>query len=421
MKKSELKKLIDGHFFNLYYKAEGCFCNEGIEGIMTKIERQKQQIIQNHINNVYPIKEMKKGGNITYYTKLSPKERNHSGKITAKNIADLELKIVAYYEGISINNITFSELIKTLEEQYIDDNQASTGKRHRQIFNQYFTNLSNIKVNELTASMLEKTLKDIINNGIKKRGFSNVKVTLRQLYKHIKRNKIQCIDIPQIIEEFEDNLTGKHHFIQNNKQSKNLVFTEEETKELLQNAIKYPSYKSLFLGLILTTGCRVGELLCMRYSNVDLENRIFFVSEIEDKERNIKSYTKNNECREVYLNDNALSLLKLLLHIRKYDKHDTNFLFLNDNSDDGKLHLRAIDDYTRNIQIKLNFDSKKEIRSLHDGRRTYATLQYLSGVKLKNIQRQLGHSSITQTEEYIIDLVDNKKRGIDLEKGNLAI
>ncbi|MBR3605965.1 MAG: hypothetical protein IKL51_00075 [Lachnospiraceae bacterium] len=84
MKKAELKNLIDGHFLNLYYRAEGCFCNGGITEIMTKIQKQKEQIINNHVNNVYPIKEMKRGELTTYYTKLNPKDRNHSGKITAK-------------------------------------------------------------------------------------------------------------------------------------------------------------------------------------------------------------------------------------------------------------------------------------------------------------------------------------------------
>ena len=199
------------------------------------------------------------------------------------------------------------------------------------------------------------------------------------------------------------------------------MFTEEEVKELLHYIALNPSYKGLFLALILTTGCRAGELLCMRYSNIDLEQKLFYVKEIEDKERIVKPYTKSNEMREVYLNNNAMSFLNLLLKIRKHDKYDDDFLFLNHNSDDGKLHLRAIDDYTRNIQIKLNFDSTKELRSLHDGRRTYATLQYFAGVNIRAIQRQLGHSNPSQTWDYIKDIVDVQKRGEMLEIGNINL
>ena len=75
----------------------------------------------------------------------------------------------------------------------------------------------------------------------------------------------------------------------------------------------------------------------------------------------------------------------------------------------------------KNIQIKLNFDSTKELRSLHDGRRTYATLQYFAGVNIRAIQRQLGHSNPSQTWDYIKDIVDVQKRGEMLEIGNINL
>lgn len=421
MKKSNLKNLIDGHFLKLYYTNEGCFCSEEIEVIMTKIERQKQQIIDNHVNNVYPIKQLKKGENVTYYTKLNPKNRNHSGKITAKTISDLELKIIAYYENININNIIFSELIEKLKIEYENKNQADTGLRHKQIFYQYFPNLATTQVNKLTTNMLNNMLNDLITKGIKKQGFINAKTTLRMLYRCAKSNNIECIDIVKIIDDFNPNIKGEHIYKQDNRRAKNLVFTKEEAEILIRYAIDNPSYKSLFLGLILTTGCRAGELLCMSYDSIDLNEKCFYVEQIENRSHTIKSYTKNNKSRQVYLNNNAMKLLKMLLNLRKNDNHINSFLFLNPNANDGKLHIGVADNFLRDLQKKLNFDPTKEVRSLHDGRRTYATIQYLSGVNLKSIQRQLGHSSIKQTEEYIYDVIDMKHRGMDLEKGNLAI
>lgn len=225
------------------------------------------------------------------------------------------------------------------------------------------------------------------------------------LYRYAKNNNIECIDIISILDNFEPEIRGEHIYKQDNRKAKNLVFTKEETRLLIKYAIENPSYKSLFLGLILTTGCRAGEMLCMSYDNIDLIERTFYVEQIENRRHIIKPYTKNNKPRSVYLNNNAIQLLNLLLELRKNDKHNSRYLFLNPNSRDGKLHIGSADNFVRDLQKTLNFDVTKEIRSLHDGRRTYATLQHFSNVNLKNIQRQLGHSSVRQTEEYILDVV----------------
>ena len=388
---------------------------------MKAIEKRKNKIISNHISNVYPIKKIKKGNVLYFYTKLTPLNRNHSGKVTAKSEDDLKLKIIAYYENISINKITLSELVNKLEHQYKEIGKEDTGIRHRQVFNQYFKDLSNIQVDKLTTKTITDALNNLIKNGIKEQGFINAKTTLRMLYRCAKSNKIDCIDITKILDEFEPEIKGEHIYLQDNRKAKNLVFTKDETQILIKHAISNPSYKSLFLALILTTGCRAGELLCMSYDNIDLDERLFYVEKLENRRHVIKPYTKNNQSRAVYLNDNAILLLNLLLELRKNDEYACNYLFLNPEAKDGKLHISAADNYVRALQSKLNFDATKEIRSLHDGRRTYATLQYLSGVNLKSIQRQLGHSSVKQTEEYIFDVIDVKHRANDLEKGNLDI
>lgn len=114
----------------------------------------------------------------------------------------------------------------------------------------------------------------------------------------------------------------------------------------------------------------------MSYDTVDLETNYFSIYETADTDKSIKPYAK-----------------------------------------DGKLHLRAADNWLREIQPKLGFDRTKEIRSLHDGRRTYASIAYLNGVNITIIQKQLGHSSTSMTWEYIKDIITAKQRAEELEKG----
>lgn len=418
---SYVQNLVDTHLIIAYLKEEGTSCNENI---MTKLEREKQKELQMHIDNVYPIKEiLKDGAIIGYYTKLNPKDRNHSGKISAKTREELETKILAHRFKIKTEDFTMQDIVDKIVADYEINNQKPTGQTHRQNFKRCFDKLSDVKISELTAEMIEAELNTLIKKGIKAKAFDKAVSTLNRINDYCARHNIDCINIRTAISIYRKyELTGKHKFLQDNRLTKNLAFTQSETVDIIIHAMKNRSYKSLFCALALVTGCRAGELLCMSYDNIDLKRHYFHVSEIEDsKTFEIKAYTKENEAREVYLNDNAMMLLNALLELRNQDKHNTNYLFLNSNSSDGKLHLRAADDYLRNLQQELNFDITKELRSLHDGRRTYASIQYLNGVDITLIQRQLGHKKASQTWDYIKDIIDAETRANRLDKGCLLI
>ena len=112
-----------------------------------------------------------------------------------------------------------------------------------------------------------------------------------------------------------------------------------------------------------------------------------------------------------------MTLFRILLDNRKNDSSDSEFLLLNEFSDDGKMHLRALDNRIRMLQKTLKMSEEREIRSCHDCRRTYASIQYIHGVDIKTIQAQLGHATPQQTWEYIKDVIDAETRLQTLSKG----
>lgn len=145
-----------------------------------------------------------------------------------------------------------------------------------------------------------------------------------------------------------------------------------------------------------------------------------WVHQIEDtKTYEILDYVKENKSREVYLSDEALAVMKCCLVFRRNDSTQSNLLILNSNSKDGKMHLRAIDDYMREYVHKriLGYDEHKEARSPHDCRRTYASLEYMNGTRVDVLMSQLGHANVGQTWDYIKDIVDNSTRLEKIEKG----
>lgn len=417
----KIQNLIDTHMINLYIEREGTSC---IDRIMTKIEKEKERIIQAHINNVYPIKEIRKGDTITgYYTKMTPSDRNHSGKITAKTIEELKLKILAKHYELTLFDYTCRDILNFVVADYYANGQSATGDTHRQNFNRCFLQLADVKINQLSYNIIESALDKLVKSGIKAKAFNKAISTLNKMNDYCEWNNISCIDIRQSVKKYRaKRLSGRHNFVQDNRESRNLAFTEAEAVAIIKYALANPSYKALFSALVITTGCRAGELLCMAYDNITPDHNWFIVREIEDsKTRQIKPYTKTHELREIYLNADARRLLDVLLELRSQDADPSRFLFLNDNADDNKLHLRAADDWIRDIQPILGFDRTKEVRSLHDGRRTYASIQYLHGVSIDVIRRQLGHRTISQTEEYIKEIIDQKAKSDELEKGCLTL
>lgn len=84
------------------------------------IMKRKDSILQNHIDNVYPIKTPGEGWKDQryYWTKLTPQCRGYEHKIYAKTQEELETKIVAYYLNIlDDRKLTLENLDANWEKQ----------------------------------------------------------------------------------------------------------------------------------------------------------------------------------------------------------------------------------------------------------------------------------------------------------------
>lgn len=406
--KSDFNKLVNAKLFHQ------CIIN-GEEVTLENVMTKRQAIIQNHIRDVYPIKEMGDDKNKRYYTKLNPKDRNHSGLIKSSTYEDLEAKIVAHYLEIELQNKT---TVLDILELCLMDLEPLTAKRHKQIFNKFLSSLGDKKISSLCEADIRNVLQRMIDNGITSKNFNNCISTLNKINDYCVYNHIPMVNIREKISEFRKcKMLGKKVFIKTVKSETELSFSEAEAITLLKYIIANPDYHNLAIGVLITTGIRVGELLALLPEDVDLEeNRISLYKMERVKTYEIIDGCKDNSDRIVFLNDDAVKIFSLLLDLRSKDPSTCRYLFLNSNSDDGKLHLRAIDNRLRQLQ-DITGINQVAIRSPHDCRRTYASIQYLHGIDIKTIQAQLGHSKPTQTWEYIKDIIDLKTRQNRLSEG----
>lgn len=138
------------------------------------------------------------------------------------------------------------------------------------------------------------------------------------------------------------------------------------------------SYLYTIVVLALSTGMRQGEILNLKWSDVDFE-----------KCRVILQETKNGEIRQVAIAGAALELLKQLDKIRRID---TQYLF------PGKSPKQPID-------IRSAWETavkKAEIANFkfHDLRHSCASYLAMNGASLAEIAEVLGHKTLSMVKRY---------------------
>lgn len=376
------------------------------------IMNRRDQIIKNHIDNVFPIKEPgERGGNPKYWmTKLDPHNRKNDHKIYGKDEDELKTKIIAYYLSIDDESkLTVREaLLKAV------DDSTETGLRLRQRFDKHLSSLSKVKVSSLSEKHIRNALTEMKSKKLTENEFNQTVSSLNKVADYCAYEHIEVCDIREIIETFRKvKLTGKHDFKMVAKQTRDLAFNRIEASRIITHALKHPTYKSLAIALLIVTGLRAGEMLGLMIEDIYLKDGYLWIHQKENtRTYELEDYVKENIAREVYLSNEAYIIVKACLEFRAKDPSKSPYLFLNSNSSDGKMHLRALDDCLREEIHKkvLGLDKSRPARSAHDCRRTYASLEYLNGTDIYTLMKQLGHSSIKQTEEYIKDVMDATER-----------
>ncbi len=136
----------------------------------------------------------------------------------------------------------------------------------------------------------------------------------------------------------------------------------------------------LLIEMLYATGVRVSELINIKVSDIDFNNRRIIVN------------GKGNKMRIVYYGEYAEDVLKeyLKVHVRKSD-----YLFANTKGD--KLTDRGVRYIIDKIMDKLSI---KVHVTPHVLRHTFATDMLNNGCDIKVVQELLGHSSLKATEIY---------------------
>lgn len=326
------------------------------------------------------------------------------GEKDANNKADAYMNKIETGMSLDFENVTINELMhKWLFQIKINEIKPSSFVSYEGTYRNYIkeSDIANLKVHNTRSIHIQ----EYYNKLGKTKTYSQIK----KLNKLLKQFFFYAENEGFILKNPCKNIT-----IPNKNESKKTkydidYFNENEIKQL-KKAFKGHKLEPLVL-MALGTGLRQGELLALKWENVNLKEKYLEVKEtvkkvyVFDEQENKSLQTvyntpkTSNSIRKVDLPDKIVSLLSNI-------KNDSEFVF----SENGQpISAKTVFGNWKRVLTENNIPYKK----FHSLRHTYATMLLSKGVDLKTVQDLMGHSDITITQIYLHVLPQTKTKAVN--------
>lgn len=189
------------------------------------------------------------------------------------------------------------------------------------------------------------------------------------------------------------------------KQPKIEIFSKQEAAQMLACLEKEDLQFQTLIQLAIFMGARRGELVALKFSDVDFEQSKITIERAAVKlkgEKTIIKPPKDYEVRTVTVNQSCLELIRLLQAEKRREAqrlgtqwHNEGWLFTTWNGE-------IMNPQTPTKQFsKFLKRHRLQHRKFHSLRHTSATLLLYGGVNIKQVQGRLGHGDIETTNKYL--------------------
>ena len=246
---------------------------------------------------------------------------------------------------------------------------------YKEDLSSFFNYVKKYKCEELDLEDLEGYIRFLSSQGKASSTIIRKVGTIKQFYvflqkQNILKNKSSLIELPK-----KDKYLPK--------------FLKDEEANKIFEVCKYDTpinqRNSVIIELLYATGIRVSELVNIKISDIDINERTIKVLGKGSKERMVIFNNHTKKAIEIYLNDGY----------HEFNKLSSGYLILN--KDGNKLSER----YIRNIINKLVTKAGLDIKiSPHTFRHTFATDMLEDGSDLMTVKELLGHESLNTTSIY---------------------
>lgn len=378
------------------------------------------------LKNAYMIKKATILKNYNFPTKPAECDgyyhmRIESKKYKRKTLRELEDIAIEHYLH---NRRTLTTVYNDFREYKIRTGTTEATIHKYDTYIEYIneTKFGDIPIDDIKAlDYVNWATETIIRHAMTIKRFSQVRMLVNQMIQFlIFTGELTFNPIRDINNTSFNNLfvAQKHHEKHEDSltiaQVKELIDYCEKEFSITSNSI------SLIPAILVLTGLRVGELLALQYNDFNYSEETLTINKMlvddyvekDGKLRKTGSLIKGHaKCRNAGDEDTIFidsQVLKYISQIRRangeagFHTEDDDFIFVRKNkytnNEVSTLTKRSLDRIMRRISEQLNFDY---VYSAHDLRRTYVSMLASAGMPLKDIQKQVRHSTPEMTLKYL--------------------
>ncbi len=353
------------------------------------------------------------------------RKRKEKGGFRTKSECEKALRVALneFEQNGSIftaSEIFFNEFLDNWYNDYVLINcKYTTTDYYKRIINLHLKPyFKEKKLKQITPVILQNFLNSKMINGYSKNSVSNFYGVLSGSLKYavypcnyIKENPMTYVKMPKYAEKIKGANDLK-------------IISYDNFNKILE---RFPFGSSFYIPLQIAfhTGMRGGEIVALKWENVDLENRIISVNHtLVSKGMGIFELgtpkTKSSY-RKIDIGDTLVTILKKHNIYQKenklrYGSHytDSDFVCTKENGElvntDSLKYLSRIVNYE--LQIPFNF---------HSLRHTHATMLIENGANIKTVQKRLGHSRLSTTMDTYTHVTEKMKtEAIDILENIIA-
>ncbi len=310
--------------------------------------------------NIYWIRYAGIDGKVKFESSGSDK---HSAAMTLYNKRKREVDEGKQPEIIKIKNHLFNELA----EKYllwINGRQKSEEVK-TYIINELVIKYGNLPLRRFNTLLVEQFQTDNISKGLKASTINRkINVFKHMFTKAVDWNMVESETLKRV---------RKCKMLPDNSRRLRYL-SKEECQELINSCD--PHLKPIVI-TALNTGMRRGEILSLKWDNVDLRHGFILLD-----------ITKNGERREIPINDTLKQTFQGLTR-----RLDTSYVFYDNDT------CKPYQNVKRSFKTACRRAKIHDFR-FHDMRHTFASHLVMAGVDITTVKELLGHKTLTMTLRY---------------------